>query len=821
MPACPAPFGFRHSASAAMTIALLLCGVFVPVSVNAQEQASGEAVAAHDAFQSGVRPILEKHCYACHGPEKQEGNLRLDTLQGLSLGGKSGTVLVPGKADESLLITAVRRTDPSLEMPPEEKLSEEEIRLLSDWIQQGAKHPEGMIVLAPPKPPFDIDEARKFWAFQPLQPVSPAASQDVHPIDFWVRHKLEHHHLGQNPRADRLTLIRRATFDLTGLPPTRDEITQFLNDQSPDAYAMLIDRLLASPQYGERWARHWLDVVRYADSNGLDENIAHGNAWRYRNYVIKSLNHDKPIDLFLREQIAGDLMVDDSTDEATRIDRLTATGFLSLGPKVLAEGDETKMQLDIIDEQIDTIGRSMLGVTLGCARCHDHKFDPISHADYYALSGIFQSTKTMESLKRIAKWNENSVATAADKLALEQHQARIAAKKTDIENVLKTAAASAGMANSVPEDQLPEDARKQLTVLRDELKTLEQTLPELPTAMGVVEGEMSNGRILPRGNHLAPGRLMNRSIPVVFDPDGLFKTEENHSGRLEFAQWMTSEKNPLTARVIANRVWRWHFGRGIVATTDNFGKLGEAPTHPELLEWLAAELVRSGWSLKSLHRTIMLSETYQSSSVENENAEAIDPDNRWLWRWTPKRLEAEAVRDSVLAATGTLDRSMGTSMLHVKNREFLFDHTSKDLTSYDSSRRSIYLPVIRNNLYDAMSLFDCTDGTVPNGDRASSTVASQALFFMNSGLVIKASEECAAKLLQQFPDNEQKRVDQLFWQTVGRAPTDAEWLAIANSIPRLTEQLRTDGVAESELSAMVWTNLVQTVLMSNEFLYVK
>lgn len=821
MPARQSPRFPRLSAYAAMSIALLLSGLGGLVPANAQENTPAEATPGGDAFQSGIRPLLEKHCYACHGAEKQEGDLRLDTLQGLSVGGKSGAVLVPGKADESLLITAVRRTDPSLEMPPEEKLSEEEVRLLSDWIQQGAKHPEGQIVLAPPKPPFDPEEARKFWAFQPLQPASPAARQDVHPIDVWIRNKLEQSQLQQNARADKLTLIRRATFDLTGLPPTRDEIAQFLADDSSDAFARLIDRLLASPQYGERWARHWLDVVRYADSNGLDENIAHGNAWRYRNYVINSLNQDKPFDLFLREQIAGDLMVDDATDEATRFDRLTATGFLSLGPKVLAEGDETKMQLDIIDEQIDTIGKSMLGLTLGCARCHDHKFDPISQADYYSLSGIFQSTRTMESLKRIAKWNENSVATAADKLALEQHQSRIAAKKTEIESVLKTATASAGEATAIPEDQLSEDVRKQLTALREELKTLEQTVPELPTAMGVVEGEMSNGRILPRGNHLAPGRLMNRTIPVILDRDGSFKTEENRSGRLEFAQWMTSEKNPLTARVIANRVWRWHFGRGLVATADNFGKLGEAPTHPELLEWLAAELVRSGWSLKSLHRTIMLSETYQSSSGENKDADAIDPDNRWLWRWTPKRLEAESVRDSVLAATGTLDRSMGTSMLHVKNREFLFDHTSKDLTSYDSNRRSIYLPVIRNNLYDAMSLFDCTDGTVPNGDRASSTVASQALFFMNSPLVIKASQECAGRLLQQFPDNDRQRVDQLFWQTIGRAATEAEWQAMSVSIPKLTEQLRSDGVSEGDLPAMVWTSLVQTVLMSNEFLYVK
>lgn len=816
MPACQ-PRTTLHERLPKRTLAAVLIALAIfSRSISGQEPAAQKSTS--DAF-AAAKPLLEKHCYSCHGPEKQEGNLRLDTVQGLSIGGKSGAVLVPGKADESLLVTAVRRTDPSLEMPPEEKLPDTDVQVLIDWIQQGAKHPDGQIVLSPPKPPFDLEEARKFWAFQPLP--STLSDDSSHAIDHWVNATLAAKGLKQNSPADKLTLIRRATFDLTGLPPSREEIQQFLNDQSPDAYSKLIDRLLATPQYGERWARHWLDVVRYADSNGLDENIAHGNAWRYRNYVIESLNRDKPFDLFLREQLAGDLMIDDSTDEATRIERLTATGFLSLGPKVLAEGDETKMQLDIIDEQIDTIGKSMLGLTIGCARCHDHKFDPIAQADYYALSGIFQSTKTMESLKRIAKWNENSVATAADKQALEQHQAKINAKKSDIDTLIKTTTASAGESKNVPEDQFPEDVRKQLTTLRDELKTLEQSVPELPTAMGVTDGEMSNGRILPRGNHLAPGRLMNRTIPVVLDRDGSFKAEDTHSGRLEFAQWMTSEKNPLTARVIANRVWRWHFGRGLVATADNFGKLGEAPSHPELLDWLSAELVRSGWSLKSLHRTIMLSETYQASSDTNAVAEAVDPDNRWLWRWTLRRLEAESVRDSVLAATGVLDRSMGTSMLHVKNREFLFDHTSKDLTKYDSNRRSIYLPVIRNNLYDAMSLFDCTDGTVPNGDRASSTVASQALFFMNSGLVIQAADECASRLLQQFPDNEQQRVEQLFWQTLGRAPSVNESQAISSAIPKVTEQLRSDGVAENDLARAVWTNIVQTLLMSNEFLYVK
>jgi hypothetical protein len=302
------------------------------------------------------------------------------------------------------------------------------VKRLVEWVQAGAIHPDGAIVVDEHALPFDVEEARKFWSFQPVQvPAVPeVANKELvySPIDAFVVSRLAENGLQPNPVADKATLIRRATFDLTGLPPSPQEIQDFLADESPEAFAKVLDRLLASQQYGERWGRHWLDVVRYADSNGLDENIAHGNAWRYRNYVINSLNADKPYDLFLREQLAGDLLIDEQTDEATRHDRLIATGFLSMGPKVLAEGDETKLQMDILDEQIDTIGRSMLGLTLGCARCHDHKFDPIAQADYYAIAGIFQSTKTMESLKRIAKWNENSIATAADKANLEAHQGK-------------------------------------------------------------------------------------------------------------------------------------------------------------------------------------------------------------------------------------------------------------------------------------------------------------------------------------------------------------------------------------------------------------
>ena len=803
----------------------VLTAYFVCVIVTVGEFRLASPVLAQDQlWQQQVAPILQQHCWSCHGPDAQESDLRLDTREGLIRGGKAGPSIQPGAPVESLLVVAVRKTDSTLQMPPEGRLSEEEIKVLEQWIAAGAPHPEGKIEVAPAQLPFDPQEARKFWAFQPVTPPSLESEGVMQPsqaIDLLIDRRLQARGFSRNAIADRLTLIRRATFALTGLPPGVEDIRNFLSDESPEAFSRVVERLLASSQYGERWGRHWLDVVRYADSNGLDENIAHGNAWRYRNYVINSLNRDKPFDVFLQEQLAGDLMNTEATDESTKIDRLTATGFLSLGPKVLAEGDELKLSLDIIDEQLDTIGRSMLGLTIGCARCHDHKFDPIAQADYYALAGIFQSTKTMESLKRIAKWNENSIATPQDHVALEVHQSKIAARQKEIDALLQAATTAAGTsATAIPEEQLSADQKMQLAGLREALKQLEASIPELPTAMGVTDGEITSSRILSRGNHLAPGRLIPRAIPVVLNASGTFSTPAGQSGRLEFARWMTGPENPLTARVIVNRVWRWHFGRGLVPTADNFGKLGERPENPELLDWLAAEFVRSGWSLKALHRAILLSSTWQATSDRSNAAEAEDPDNHLQWRWSVQRLEAESVRDSVLAATGLLDYTIGQSMLHVKNREFLFDHTSKDLTSYDSFRRSVYLPVIRNNLYDAMSLFDCTDGTVPNGDRGSSTVASQALFLMNSPLVLNAAERLAGDLIAKQPVARERAVE-LLMRTLGRPVTEPELAEMLSTAEKLEEQFRADGVTESERERAVWTSLCQTMLMSNEFLYVR
>ena len=436
------------------------------------------------------------------------------------------------------------------------------VLLVSFWLVSSSHAPA-----ADPNP-------AKHWAFVPVTDPAPPAVKDAawvrSPVDRFVLAKLEAAGLRPTPPADKRALIRRATFDLTGLPPTAAEIDAFLADTSPGAFAMVLNRLLSSTAYGEKWGRHWLDVARYADSNGLDENIAHGNAWRYRDYVVAAFNADKPYREFLREQIAGDLLP--TADPDTRRERLTALGFLALGPKVLAEVDERKMDLDIVDEQVDTLGRTFLGLTVGCARCHDHKFDPFTLADYTALAGIFTSTRTMDSFTKIARWHENPIPTPAESEQKAAHDATVAKLQDKIK--LLTGKAD-------------EPSKKELAATMVELAKREKAAPNVSSAMGVVEGKVADAPLLARGNHLKPGKPVPRQFPVVLAGEKQSPIPLDRSGRLELADWLTKANHPLTARVMVNRIWRWHFGQGLVRSVDNFGLLGDRPTHPELLDWLA------------------------------------------------------------------------------------------------------------------------------------------------------------------------------------------------------------------------------------------
>jgi len=773
-------------------------------------------------FEKNVRPVLAEHCVKCHGPEKQWSNFRLDSRKATLQGGDLGVAVVPGKPEESPLLHAVRQTDAAdVAMPPKGKLTDGQIAHIEKWIRDGAAWPA------------EVEEKSKYrdpkhWAFQPVVdppvPIIQNTAAADSALDRFVIAKLEEQGLTPAPRADKRTLIRRATFDLTGLPPTPKEVDAFLADERPDAFAYVVERLLNSQAYGERWGRHWLDVVRYADSNGLDENVAHGNAWRYRDYVVDSLNRDKPFRQFVREQLAGDLLP--HKGDADRAEQLIATGFLAIGPKVLAEPDETKMEMDIVDEQIDTVGKAFMGLTLGCARCHDHKFDPIATFDYYALAGIFKSTRTMESFKKVAKWHENPLPDPEAAGRLAKHEAEVAAKKAAIQAFIE--ATNAALKSEKPDLALPDkpeslypaEKQAELKQLREELAALEKAAPELPSAMGATEFNVAEVPIHIRGNHLKLGEIAPRQVPIVFASVERPRFTTDQSGRLELADWLTRPEHPLTYRVLVNRVWRWHFGKGLVRTPDNFGMLGEAPTHPELLDWLTCRFVERGTSIKELHRLIMLSSTYQQSSQPALETAKADPENRFWGRFEVRRLEAEAVRDALLAVGGKLDRTMGGSLLTVKNRAYFFDHTSKDLTTYESDRRSVYLPVVRNNVYDVFQLLDYPDAAVTTGDRATTTVAPQALLMLNSDLIARSSEALADRVAMPDP-NEEQCIERIYQLAYSRPPTEVE-VAAGKQFLRGAHQVLTATEADaSKRSRLAWAAYCQTILAANEFIYTR
>lgn len=807
-----------------MLLALVVCLMASAGVSPAAEPTSTEL----DFFEKKIRPIFIEQCYKCHSSqEKVKGGLSLESREDLLKGGDTGPAIVAGEPDKSRLIGAVRYKDRDLQMPPKNPLSEEQVRDLEAWVKMGAPDPRVKTAqAAPAKHGMDLTEGRKFWSFRPMAkpapPIVKKAAWVQSPIDAFILAKLEEKRLKPAAPADKRALLRRATFDLTGLPPKPAEIEAFLADKSPDAFAKVVDRLLASPQYGERWGRHWLDVARYADSNGLDENVAFGNAWRYRDYVINAFNHDKPYDQFVMEQLAGDLLP--KTDEvAVQHERLTALGFLSMGPKLLAEADKVKLEMDMIDEQIETMGRAFLGSTLGCARCHDHKFDPIPTEDYYALAAIFKSTQTMDDWKTLAKWHEPVVALPEDYRAKEAYEQKIAAHKLSITNFIAEAnkvllvTLNTNALPKAPEKMYPTNTVAELTKLRADLKKLEADMPELPSTMGVMDGT-NIVKTLPvhiRGSHLALGKPVPRGVPQVMTIATRPQFSERQSGRLELARWLTDPEHPLTARVMVNRIWRWHFGQGLVTSTDNFGVLGDRPSHPELLDWLARRFIAEGWSVKAMHRLVMLSSTYQMEANALQGNSHADAENRLLAHFPLRRLEAEEIRDALLAMAGSLDLTMGGKTIPLKNREFVFNHTSKDATTYDSPRRAVYMPIIRNHLYDLFEQFDYPDPAVPNGNRSATVVAPQALLMMNSELVNKAATQFAEQLLADQGASEAKRLDAAYVKAYGRLPSAVE----RKRAERFLGEFLIDSKDKTAARREAWTTLCQTLLAANEFIY--
>ena len=748
---------------------------------------------AVEFFESRIRPILAEHCYECHSAESKivRGGLQLDSRDAVLKGGDSGPALIQGNPEESLLVQALKHE--AMEMPPRSKLADSVISDFEQWIRDGAVDPRDEVRSAGLQP-IDWEQAKNHWAFQPIRrPPVPTVEPDDwsrSPIDRFVLQGLRDHEVHPAAQAEKRTLIRRATFDLTGLPPTPAEVDAFVADESETAFVTLIDRLLESPRYGERWGRHWLDLVRYATTNGADENHALPNAWRYRDWVIRKVNEDLPLDQFIVQQIAGDLLPAPE-DESIAGDLITATGMLVIGPKMLAEQDKDKMMIDIVDEQIDTISRTMLGITIGCARCHDHKFDPIATRDYYSLAGIFASTKTMADRSFVSNWMERPLPSSEVAAKREMHQTRIDEVKAEL-NKLETSG----------DDELIKQKKSQL-------EQLEKQMPAFEMVMAVDEGTPHDLPVHIRGNHLRPtDEVVPRGMPAiltnVISPPPIASDE---SGRLQFAQWLVSDQNPLTARVMANRIWMWHFGKPLMRTPSNWGLQAETPTHPALLDWLADELIRSGWSLKAMHRTIMLSSTYQMSSEGLVEYAERDPENRWLSKQNRRRLEAEPIRDSILFIGQGLDETMGSMA-----------------PATHSNRRAIYLPIDRAALYEMFSSFDYVETASHIEQRPVTTVPNQALFLMNSSLVHEQSRRLVERLQLAAITFDSPSIgtgiELLFEHLYARPPKDDE-VERTQQFLMEAERLMAGTPDATQRRRMAWTALCRTLMAGNEFIYVE
>ncbi|YCM43138.1 DUF1549 and DUF1553 domain-containing protein [Verrucomicrobiaceae bacterium 227] len=628
--------------------------------------------------------------------------------------------------------------------------------------------------------------AEDYWAYAPVGDPSPPKVGNGQ----WAREELDRFVLagiekgGYMPTktAKKRTLVRRAYLDLHGLPPSIEQIEAFLQDEGEDAWERLIDELLESPRYGERWGRHWLDVARYADTNGMDEDIAHPSAWRYRDYVIESFNEDKNFDQFIVEQLAGDLLP--AKDLAEKRARTVGLGFLSVGPKMLACDDPDKMRRDIVDEQMDTMGRAFLGMTIGCARCHDHKIDPISIEDYYGLAGIFMSTKTLTKYSVVAEFYEHNLTEEGDQKKWEEvHRLEAVRDKK-------------------------ETAKEEKERLGQEIADLKKNLPELFKVMGVTEDPTQNVEVHLRGDYLTLGEEVPRGVPSAWTFGQKIAMPERQSGRLELARWIASGENPLTSRVIVNRLWRWHFGRGIVPTPDNFGGLGEPPTHPGLLDHLARKFVESGWSVKAMHRLMMNSATYRQSAQADLALLEYDPENKLFARWQRRRVEAEVIRDSILMKSKRLDFTMGGSMLVVKPSKYVDRGKLKAHSLVP--RRTVYLPVYRSSGYDGQKAFDAADPTVSDGNRRSSTVAGQALYLMNSELMHESSGALAEVMIAAtVAQDARARTSWLIRHILGREATERECLQGEEFV----------GSYGDEKEA--WAAFSRVLFSSNEFLYVE
>ena len=756
-------------------------------------QAEPDSEAKLTFFEEQVRPLFVANCHACHSADtNSRGGLRVDDRNGLLEGGSKGPAVVPGKPDESLLLKAVRHAGP-LKMPPEKHLAEEEIAILERWIREGAVWPQPRLPGSVGANAAEYEKLKKeHWAWQPLtDPAAPAVSEASWPrddIDRFILARLEAASLKPAADADKLALIRRAKFDLTGLPPTLEGIDAFLADSSPTAFEKLVDGYLASPAFGERWGRHWLDVARYGESTGSARNLPMPHAWRYRDYVIDAFNADKPYDVFLKEQIAGDLLP--ATSPAQKAEQLVATGFLALGVKDVNQRFKVRFIMDNVDEQIDTVSRAILGLTASCARCHDHKFDPIPTTDYYALAGIFRSSDLCAGLRNkmggggLDYYDAELLLT----VGMKPVQNAPAAKRETLQKELETARAEFQRLRDSPEgaelgpDGRPKRAaaRQRLTKLQNELQSRNDPALLAEVAYGVRDAaKVSDTEIRIRGEAEKLGPVVPRGFLGLVTWEGAPRVNPKQSGRLELAEWLASEKNPLTSRVIVNRVWHHLFGKGLVQTVDNFGTTGDVPSHPELLDHLAQRFLRDGWSIKKLVRTIVLTRAYQLGSEAPEANLAADPANRLVWRHSPRRLEAEEIRDALLAVAGRLDLTplAGSSAQDLKVTEVRNngpEAVKLAQAARTSTRRSVYLPLLRTLTPPVLHVFDFAEQGMVTGDRDTTTVPPQALYLLNDPFVLEQSLALASRVLKPADVGDADRVRQIYRLAYGRPATTAE-----------------------------------------------
>lgn len=826
----------------------LLCLLLSPLALSAQEmemQMSETTFSREqlDFFESKIRPQLIEHCYQCHAKDgdKIKGGLLLDTRNGLIRGGDSGTAIVPGSPEDSLLYIAMTYEDSSLEMPKKKKLPDSIIADFYTWIEMGApdpRHdPDGNTEPESYTSTIDIEKGREHWAYQPpLKHAIPAVSDETwarNGIDQFILAQLDEKTLEPNVDAEARTLLRRLYYDLIGLPPTPSASDAFASAYATDPDAAVekaVDLLLASEHFGERWGRHWLDVARYAESCGKEENHTYPTAWRYRDYVIDALNADKPYDEFIQEQIAGDLLPAES--DAERAEHLIATGFLAIGPKSLGERNPRQFQFDLVDEQIDVATKTVLGTTVACARCHDHKFDPIPMSDYYSLAGVFLSSETkfgtlvstrnqrgtdLVKLPIKDSTTEADLGTALDlEMQLTAAQERADGIREQIREERRDGGDSARLRNSFLA------TTTQIGTIEKQLAMYDDEGNPVSLAMGVIDrAEPFDAQLLIRGEEDNVSDRVPRGYVQVIKTDDEQPMPADSSGRLEVAEWMTSPENPLTARVMANRTWHWLFGKGLVPSVDNFGTTGDKPSNPELLDHLAIRLIELNWSVKSLIKEITTSRTYRQASTFDEAKFLADPENDLVWRYSPKRLDAEAIRDSILASSDqlVLERPEGSKVGDAGPGRIGRAVTEAEI-SVEPPHRSVYLPIVRDLVPPSLDLFDFTDPSLSAGAREVTTIPSQALYMMNSPFVIEQSQEMARNLLADPTMRGTKLGIEAFRIAYSRPPTAEEGRKTAAYFERFRNVAKDGGMSQEEANLLALTSFCQSLISSAEFRYV-